>query len=50
MIGNQERWKVELFVSGPFSALEKEADLKMIVVKWSKLSVELRKAIVKMVL
>ncbi len=48
-IGNQERWQEELFVSILFSAPEKETDLKMIVEKWSKLSVELRKAIVRMI-
>ena len=32
-----------------FSALENDSDLRMIVEKWSKLSVELRKAIVRMV-
>jgi len=36
-------------VSGLFSALENDSDLKLVVEKWSKLSVELRKAIVRMV-
>ena len=36
-------------VSGLFSALENDPDLRLVVEKWSKLSVELRKAIVRMV-
>ncbi len=36
-------------VSGLFSAIENDPDLRLIVEKWSKLSVELRKAIVRIV-
>ena len=37
-------------VSGLFSALENDADLRAVVERWERLSVDLRQAIVKMVL
>jgi len=44
--GNSENQNL---VSGLFFALENDPDLKLIIEKWSELSVELRRAIVKMI-